>query len=247
MAAQRFLIATLLALAMPDVTSAQSVAMPHWVQASASCGKATAVRTGPGVSALDAYYRGEHVKALLNTTDLAKNVRPLLTHNRLVLSGKKPPASRFAGRAVVALTAVGAGYDLYNGTLTMRDAGIQAAQLGASTAASSAVFAGMLYFAGTVGTASTGTAIASLSGAAYTSAATAWWGGGSVAAGGLGVSGGTIIITGGAAVVAIGVGYGVYKLWNIYDPAEREAMDITVTWLLVTLQPPELILRFSAG
>jgi hypothetical protein len=39
-------------------------------------------------------------------------------------------------------------------------------------------------------------------------------------------------MTGGAAIVAITVGYGVYKVWNIYDPAERDAMNSLVDWLL---------------
>lgn len=54
-----------------------------------------------------------------------------------------------------------------------------------------------------LGTASTGTAISSLSGAAATNATLAWLGGGSIASGGFGVAGGTIILTGGTAVVAI--------------------------------------------
>ena len=45
-----------------------------------------------------------------------------------------------------------------------------------------------------LGTASTGTAIASLSGAAATNAALAWLGGGTVAAGGAGVAGGSFIL-----------------------------------------------------
>lgn len=53
------------------------------------------------------------------------------------------------------------------------------------------------------GTASTGTAIASLSGAAATNASLALLGGGSLAAGGGGVALGSLILTGGIAIIAI--------------------------------------------
>lgn len=54
--------------------------------------------------------------------------------------------------------------------------------------------------AGMVGTASTGTAIGTLSGAAATNATLAWLGGGAVSAGGLGVTGGAAVL-GGIAVI----------------------------------------------
>lgn len=57
-----------------------------------------------------------------------------------------------------------------------------------------------------LGTASTGTAIATLSGAAATNATLAAIGGGSLAAGGLGVAGGTAILTGATAGVGLLVG-----------------------------------------
>lgn len=56
--------------------------------------------------------------------------------------------------------------------------------------------AGIYGAVGAFGTASTGTAIASLSGAAATNATLAWLGGGSLAAGGLGVAGGTWVLGG---------------------------------------------------
>ena len=46
----------------------------------------------------------------------------------------------------------------------------------------------------TVGTASTGTAISSLSGAVATNATLAWLSGGTLAAGGLGIAGGAIVL-----------------------------------------------------
>ena len=67
---------------------------------------------------------------------------------------------------------------------------------GVGLASSTATFAAVATFA----TASTGTAIGSLSGAAATSATLAWLGGGSLATGGLGVAGGTAVVAG---VIAI--------------------------------------------
>ena len=59
--------------------------------------------------------------------------------------------------------------------------------------------------AGALATASTGTAIASLSGAAATNATLAFFGGGSLAAGGLGIAGGTAILGGLVAAPALAV------------------------------------------
>ena len=59
--------------------------------------------------------------------------------------------------------------------------------------------------ASTFATASTGTAIASLSGAAATNATLAFFGGGSLAAGGLGIAGGTLVLGGLAAGPALAI------------------------------------------
>jgi hypothetical protein len=64
--------------------------------------------------------------------------------------------------------------------------------LGAGALAGIASYGGVMMFA----SASTGTAIASLSGVAATNATLAWLGGGSLAAGGFGVAGGTIALGG---------------------------------------------------
>ena len=65
-----------------------------------------------------------------------------------------------------------------------------------------------------LGTASTGTAISTLSGAALTKATLAWLGGGALAAGGLGVAGGVVVLG------AIGVG-GAYGAKKLYDRATK--------------------------
>ena len=63
---------------------------------------------------------------------------------------------------------------------------------------------------GAFGTASTGTAIGGLSGAAASNATLAWFGGGSLAAGGLGIAGGTAVLGGIVAAPAI-IGFGVFR------------------------------------
>lgn len=67
------------------------------------------------------------------------------------------------------------------------------------------------------GTAGTGTAIATLSGAAATNASLALLGGGTLAAGGGGVLLGTAILSGGAILIAGGVAYLGYKLFELKD------------------------------
>ena len=73
--------------------------------------------------------------------------------------------------------------------------------IASGTAASNAVTAGVIYW----GTASTGTAISSLSGAAASNATLAWLGGGSLAVGGGGVAAGTVVLAGVAVAPAIAI------------------------------------------
>lgn len=79
--------------------------------------------------------------------------------------------------------------------------GVGAGSLGAGVLAGIASYGGAMMFA----SASTGTAIASLSGAAATKATLAWFGGGSLATGGLGIAGGTAVLGGIAVGPALAV------------------------------------------
>lgn len=65
--------------------------------------------------------------------------------------------------------------------------------------------AGAWSLVGLIGTASTGTAITTLSGAAATNATLAWFGGGALAAGGAGMAGGAMVIGGIVLAPAIGL------------------------------------------
>ena len=79
---------------------------------------------------------------------------------------------------------------------------------GGTIAASSGILIGVASYGSATlfATASTGTAISSLSGAVAKSAALAWFGGGALAAGGLGVVGGTAVLGGIAVAPAFAVG-----------------------------------------
>ena len=87
--------------------------------------------------------------------------------------------------------------------------------------------AGFLFSAGTRaalatwGTASTGTAIASLSGAAAPKASLAILGGGTIAARGGGVLFRTAVLRGGTVVVVVGVTYLGYKLYELKEASDE--------------------------
>jgi len=78
-------------------------------------------------------------------------------------------------------------------TISALDVAMNSAK-GASVGISTAL--GTWALVGTFGTASTGAAIGTLSGAAATNATLAWLGGGSLASGGLGMAGGTAVLGG---------------------------------------------------
>lgn len=97
------------------------------------------------------------------------------------------------------------------------------AVLGTTTAALVGLSAGTITtgVATTFGTAGTGAAISSLSGAAANSAMLAWLGGGTVAAGGGGVAAGSLFLgmfmTGGGLLAGAAASYGAYKLVQWYN------------------------------
>lgn len=79
---------------------------------------------------------------------------------------------------------------------------------------------GLVAFATMYGTAGTGAAISSLSGAAANSAALAWLGGGTLAAGGGGMALGAIVVSGGIAIVAIATTAAISWGYAAYDDSE---------------------------
>lgn len=129
-------------------------------------------------------------------------------------------SSAAGGGIVSALLAYGyyfAGYSDLDSANRMAIAGATGSALGALAGA------GTLAAISAWGTASTGTAIASLSGAAATNASLAVLGGGTVAAGGGGVALGSIILSGGVALVAIGGTAAVMVVYHVVDQKQETA------------------------
>lgn len=94
--------------------------------------------------------------------------------------------------------------------MEMKDLSLKAAEItgGGLLATGAGALTGVASYGGAMmlASASTGTAISALSGAAATKATLAWFGGGSVAAGGLGITGGMVVLGGIALAPALLVG-----------------------------------------
>lgn len=131
--------------------------------------------------------------------------------------GEQSPASAVASARVQNLSN-GIGAQLVAG-------GVGGAAVGAAVggAAAYATFAGAAMF----GTASTGAAIAGLSGAAATNATLALLGGGTLAAGGAGVAGGTLLLTGivAAPIAALAAG-GLFLVARRRSRQEDERLSL---------------------
>jgi len=100
---------------------------------------------------------------------------------------------------------------------------------GSALVGTSAAF-GAMGIVGIIGTASTGTAIGTLSGAAATNATLAWLGGGAVSAGGAGVSGGLVVLGGIALapVLVFGMFLGTNKGKQALNDANNYSDEIDV-------------------
>lgn len=130
-------------------------------------------------------------------------------------------SSMTAGVSTSAILSYGA---YFLGYSDLKTANRQMAIGTASTGAGVALTYGAMWVATTYGTAGTGVAISSLSGAAATNAALAWLGGGTVASGGGGMTAGTLVIGGGmvAAAVAVGaIGYYGFKMYDQHEDTVR--------------------------
>lgn len=102
--------------------------------------------------------------------------------------------------------------------------------IGGSAVAGATLAYGAFGVAGLVGTASTGTAIGTLSGAVATKASLAWLGGGALSVGGAGMTGG-ILVLGGIAIAplaVVGMLFGVNKGKKALNEAENYADSIEV-------------------
>jgi hypothetical protein len=103
---------------------------------------------------------------------------------------------------------------------------------------SSALAVGAWSVVSVLGSASTGTAIASLSGAAASNATLAWFGGGALAAGGAGVAGGTMVI-GGILVVPV-IAYSTYRSYKKADELAEHTQKVIEATRELRLMLPEV-------
>jgi len=194
--------------------------LPKWVSASRTAGHIGNIGKA-GVGTIDDGFRCESLEDAHQFIDGALATRMLLKSGPKLLSGKRTTLAKGAGGALVVNVAL-TGAELIEGQINQSQAIESVLVSAAAGVGGMAVGAGVVWGIGTWGVASTGTAISSLSGAAYTSAVMAKLGGGTLAAGGLGAAGGAVALTGGVAIVAVGVGYGAKKLYDIANPAERD-------------------------
>jgi hypothetical protein len=132
-------------------------------------------------------------------------------------------APKLAGGVVGAVVFAYGGYAM--GMYDLRTANQFAIAGAAGSLAGSATGAGMMAAAAAWGTASTGTAISTLSGAAAQSATLAWWGGGAAAATGTGtaMTWGAVIVGGVAVVAALAVTAGAMWGFHHYDTVQEWA------------------------
>ncbi|MDI1476413.1 hypothetical protein [Polyangium sp. y55x31] len=164
-----------------------------------------------GIAALGAgvgYVTARQVQVLLVATPAGRNIASALAVRGASTTAVGALGSAAAGLASSAVVALG----LYlSGAIDGRGARVMATAGAAGAVASVALSAGAFATAAAVGTAGTGTAIGTLSGAAFKSAALAWFGcGGGMAVGGA-------VLTGGAALVGIAASYGVGALSRHLD------------------------------
>lgn len=92
----------------------------------------------------------------------------------------------------------------------LKDLGIGAGSVAGGAGLGALTALGAYGLVGALGTASTGTAIGTLSGVAASNATLAWLGGGALAAGGLGIAGGTAVLGGIVAAPAV-IAFGVFR------------------------------------
>jgi hypothetical protein len=141
----------------------------------------------------------------------------------LLPAGTVSLAPKLAGGVVGAVVFAYGGYAM--GMYDLRTANQFAIAGAAGSLAGSATGAGMMAAVATWGTASTGTAISTLSGAAAQSATLAWWGGGAAAATGTGtaMTWGAVIVGGVAVVAALAVTAGTMWGFHHYDTVQEWA------------------------
>lgn len=122
-------------------------------------------------------------------------------------------------------------------------AGVPLLQIGGAAIGGAIVTSGLFTAAYLFGTAGTGVAISSLSGAAATNATLAWLGGGTIAAGGGGMVAGTALVATGVGIAVIGATLAAKPVWNYFDRRERNSINHFVEQALAKSE----LLDFEGG
>lgn len=183
--------------------------------------RASQLGLAAGASSWVGYVAGVQLHAVLVGTEVGRNVIDALP---TTIGGRSTSAVVSSASAGV-ITAVAYVVVLRAlGLLDDRQAGRMLAGsltgAGAAAIASAATMATVMAF----GTAGTGVAISTLSGAAATNAALAVLGGGTVAAGGFGIALGSVVLSGGTAVVGLAAAVALHLAFTTLDDREQRRL-----------------------
>lgn len=174
-----------------------------------------------GVSGIAGHLAAAQFQALLVGTEIGRNILHCLPETIAGHSSANFLGSSAGGAVASIVFLIGF---RFMGWTDNRELGRgMVSSIGGVTAgalASAATMATVMTF----GTASTGTAIASLSGAAATNAALASLGGGSLAVGGGGMALGSAVLTGGAALVVVGTGIALKLAFKKLDDIHQRRL-----------------------
>ena len=164
-------------------------------------------------------YLGSQISSALIVTDIGKRLTSLLPLRAL---GYTRLAGSLGGFAGGLFTSALISYGLWLlGLCDIRTAHRSMVAGSVGTAGGLVVYISSQAAVVAWGTASTGTAISELGGAAAAKATMAWFGGGSIASGGLGASVGTAILSSGVLAVAVVAYIGVNFIFKYLDKNER--------------------------
>ncbi|MGI6075866.1 MAG: hypothetical protein ACOYD9_05835 [Pyramidobacter sp.] len=159
---------------------------------------------------------GSNSMVILANTKAGQKVVNWFMHSSLHIGGRL--GSILSALPGAAVTSALFSYGLYFLDLTDLRTANRSMIASMAGAAGSALFTGgTMYVAILFGTASTGTPIITLSGAAATKAALAWIGHGAISAGGLGIAGGAAILFAGGILITIPCVYLTHLYFNIKD------------------------------
>jgi len=174
------------------------------------------------ISFIGGTYTSIHLHWIFTESKLGRKLLSRLPWQRVGRAPIGQALSRLGGNlATVAIFAYG-GWLI--GNYNFNEANRQMVAAGFGAIGSSAFFSGTIGLVSAYATASTGTAISTLSGITAYNATMAWIGGGPLIAGGFGVSGGVMILSGGTFIVAIGLATGVNLIFRRGDANSQKIL-----------------------